>query len=102
MSDQDTCVYAKDDSRFRTHCVEAVLYEGMCALFNLALEADLRRPQPEPSSSLKQRLASQRATVVAAFNLIEACLNGIAFDYVELHPDQIDDESKVILTECVC
>ena len=84
---------------FVTRCLEAVLYEDMCALFNIARESHLQRREDESAKTLKRRLALQRATVVAAFNVIEAYLNGIAFNHVELHPEQIDEESKIMLTE---
>ena len=71
----------------------------MCALFNLARESHLNRRDTESKQAVKERVALQRATVVASFNVIEAYLNGLAFDHVELNGKKLDDAAKALLTE---
>jgi hypothetical protein len=92
-------IYSKPDAIFTARYLEASLFEDMCALYNLARQSHLSRAEDESAKTLKQRLALQRATVIAAFNMLEAYLNGIAFDHVELESAAIADEAKAILTE---
>jgi hypothetical protein len=97
--DPTGAIYAEGNRPFETRFLEGSLFEDMCALFNLARENHLRRHEDESRHAVKQRLALQRAAVVASFSVIEAYLNGIAFDYLETKAGKLDDATRALLTE---
>jgi hypothetical protein len=97
--DPSGALYSGKVRPFETRFLEVTLFEDMCVLFNLTKEYHHNRRDDESKKVFKQRLALQRATIVAAFNVVEAYLNGIAFDYVEIHGEQVTGEAKMLLTE---
>lgn len=81
------------------HLLEAVLYENMCALFNLSRKSHLEIAITTSKKMIKTDLALCRATVLSAFVFLEAYLNGIAFDFYIKNKSNISDEQRSILTE---
>ncbi|MPZ49518.1 MAG: hypothetical protein GEU75_09515 [Dehalococcoidia bacterium] len=84
--------------------LEAKLYEDMCSLFNMCFCGFLHEDTGgvfngfAPLVPIKARDALIRASFVAAFEFIEAYLNGIALDYLYLHQDA-DEKTVSLLTE---
>ena len=91
--------YAQRSSGFEVRLIEASLFEDMCALFNLAAKSHARRTGVESTKERKERSSLQRATIVAAFNTIEAYLNGIAFDFLELNEGPLHRSDESLLRE---
>jgi hypothetical protein len=84
------------------YLLEAKLFEDMCALFNMAKESETNlKPHKQFQSKLplKRKEALYRATIIAAFNFLEAYLNGIAFDHLIVNKDSLDHATKKLLTE---
>jgi len=80
--------------------LEATLFEDMCALFNLAKQANTDMDRwSTPKKITKTADALLRATIAAAFCFIESYLNGIAFDYYIRNKDRLDPKTIEILTE---
>lgn len=80
--------------------VEAILFEDMCALFNLAKEAHIKLDRwTAPKKTNKSADALSRATIAAAFYFVESYLNGIAFDYYIRNKDGLDTKTIEVLTE---
>lgn len=85
------------------HLVEACLFEDMCALFNAAKMAEpkmlTKHSQGQSKICRKTAVALFRATITAVFNLMEAYLNGLAYDYCVQNKHTLDDATKRMLTE---
>ena len=80
--------------------LEALLYEDMCALYNLAL--DLSKESEKATESrvrLKQAEAVKRAVVTSAFYFVESYLNGIAFDFLATANRTLSEKDLRLLTE---
>jgi hypothetical protein len=96
-----------DPGRYRTvsgtieiYLLEAMLFEDMCALFNLWQ----RHRCPEESTTatkveIKLEQALAHATTMSAFFFLEAYINGIAIDYHAKNQQNLDDETRITLTE---
>lgn len=71
--------------------LEASLFEDMAALWNAAASASQRDETTAPTE-VKTAVALRRATIKAAFNLLEAYVNGIALDILLLRnvPPEIE------------
>ncbi len=80
---------------------EAILFENMCALYNTTLEHKNRWNKEDPKSKKLRKMAEAlgRATLVTAFNFVEAYLNGIAVDYYIKNHDKLDPQTIQRLTE---
>jgi len=84
------------------YLLEAVLFEDMCALFNMAKESEQAvEPHKQGQSKVarKGRAALYHATITATFNFLEAYINGIAFDHYIVKKDSLDNQTKKLLTE---
>lgn len=82
------------------YLLEAKIFEDMCALFNLSREQYLKWDKNNPCKKIiKFYEALSRATIAGAFYLLEAYLNGIAFDYYIKNKECLDEETITILTE---
>jgi hypothetical protein len=83
------------------YVLEARLFENMCALFNLAFDRQAQLPYPRTDKiELKTTIALELAVVSAAFQCLEAYLNGLAFDFVmRVGLDTLDAQTKALLTE---
>jgi hypothetical protein len=80
--------------------IEAALFEDMCAMFNWAWDLTPRCIRPAATKrDIKAAGAARRGTVVAAFYLIEAYLNSLAFDHVANHNDHLSEADLGKLTE---
>lgn len=85
--------------------LEASIFEDMCALFNLSKEKAIIENSPNINADPKLKIANKiflalcHATVITAFNLLEAYLNAIAFCYYVTNFPKLDDKSRMILTE---
>ena len=55
---------------------------------------ELLRNRTQIASSQRQKLFAVRSTVIACFNLIEAYLNGIAWDYLRTADTDLLSKSK--------
>ena len=92
----------KDVGEVEIYLVEAKLFEDMCALFNLAKESHARvTPHQQGASkvNIKTNEALYRATVTTSFYFLESYLNGLAYDYYVVKNDDLDEDTKKILTE---
>lgn len=78
--------------------LEAALFEDMCTLFNRAWDLTPQaRDRSTPKMLLKECAATRRASVLAAFYVVEAYLNSIAFDYfISLGDDDPSPELEKI------
>lgn len=80
--------------------LEAAIYEDMCNLFNLAKNIYAKLEfKNEYKKEIKTYHSLSRATIVTSFNFLEAYLNGIAYDYYYINHHNLDDKTKMILTE---
>jgi hypothetical protein len=92
--------YHLSDSTVDWVCVEVLLYEDMCGLFNLAKDrlaavgsrVDQRKAQ-------KTANALVRAAASTALYFLESYLNGIAFDFFMVNEAGLDEGTKAALTE---
>jgi hypothetical protein len=72
----------------------------VCVLFNLAKEYHEKLEKgSESKKNSKTSDALCRSTIVTACYVIEAYLNGIAFDYYWANSSQLSDKKKILLTE---
>jgi hypothetical protein len=93
-------MYERRSTEFEVRLLEASLFEDMCALFNLVANAQAgRNTGSESIIARKERLSLQRATILAAFNVVEAYLNGIAFDFLETNESQLSESAESLLSE---
>jgi len=79
--------------------LEAAIFEDMCSIFNLLKERLKKNDEIEIKSDKKKNIALMRTVVLTAFNFVEAFLNGIASDYFFSNFHNLDDETRIILTE---
>jgi hypothetical protein len=80
--------------------IEAALFEDMCALFNRAWH--LIEPSKSPTakaSVIKESAAMRRGSVLAAFYLLEAYLNSIAFDHLVHRGKELSEKDLERITE---
>jgi len=82
---------------FAHRLLEQSLYEDMCVLFNSAK----RLADSDADSPLKnaQEQAFCRSALTAAFNFVEAYLNGIAVDYLSAHHQTVSEGHRMELSE---
>ena len=79
---------------------EAALFEDMCAMFNWARTLTPRcRATTATKPDIKASAAARRGAVVAAFYLVEAYLNSLAFDHVVNHRKELSVPDLEKLTE---
>jgi hypothetical protein len=79
---------------------EAVLYEDMCASFNLALESHRSVEQkPAVKLEIKKHYLFLRMAVLSAYYFVEAYLNGLAFDYWWDNQRKVSTADGDLLTE---
>lgn len=80
--------------------LEAAIFEDMCAIFNLLkqklTEYDINKMR---KVDIKTIVALMRTVVLTSFNFIEAYLNGIASDFFFANFNELDDDTRIILTE---
>ncbi len=91
--------YRTKEGDFELYLIEAILFEDMCALFNLAREYLKKENTNSPKKIVKTGRAFLHSTVTTAYYFVEAYLNGIAFDYYIKNKDKLDEEFKSLLTE---
>lgn len=84
---------------FELYLIEGIIFEDMCALFNLAKEYQAKENAQSPKKIVKIRRAFLRSAVTTAYYFVEAYLNGIAFDYYIKNKDKLEEESNTLLTE---
>ncbi len=60
---------------------EAILYEDMCAAYNLAVESQAKERPDTRKVHKKNTSMLVRSTVLAAYYFVEAYLNAVAFNY---------------------
>jgi hypothetical protein len=95
----DPGIYRTKEGDFELYLIEAILYEDMCALFNLAREHSMKEKIDSPKKIVKIGRAFLHSTVTTAYYFVEAYLNGIAFDYYFKNKDILNEESRSLLTE---
>ena len=79
--------------------LEWTFYEDMAALWNLLCKfANVDSPETKPNAR-KTHYALCRATVAAAIYFVEAYLNGLAFDHLFSHFDELQAKEKEVLQE---
>lgn len=100
----------------KTEFPETLLIKDLAVAFNEAVEIEEHRltpyrtmswaqqkeakTRPEIADLVRRRDANQRACVLACFNLIEAYVNGLAWDYVQTHDiSGLTDEKQNVLME---
>lgn len=80
--------------------LEALLYEDMCALYNLSLDLSGGvEKATESKVRLKQTKAVQRAVVTSAFYFVESYLNGLAFDFLATTKRSLSEKDLRLMTE---
>lgn len=80
--------------------LETILFEDMCAIFNLSKEYAQKASGTMTAKKLTKIANSlYRATVTTAFFFVEAYLNGLAADYYSKNRDRLDAKTKALLTE---
>jgi hypothetical protein len=95
----DPGIYRTKEGNFELFLVEGIMFEDMCVLFNLAKEYNTKNNIETPKRIFKTGQAFLRSAVTTAYYLVEAYLNGIAFDHYIKNKDGLDEESKTLLTE---
>jgi hypothetical protein len=95
----DPGTYRTKTGDFELYLIESILFEDMCALFNLAREYLKKENINPPKKIVKTGRAFLHSTVTMAYCFVEAYLNGIAFDYYIENKDNVNEESKSLLTE---
>ena len=80
--------------------LEALLYEDMCALYNLSVDLS-RKAESSAGSNGKQANALRRAVVTAAFYFLESYLNGLAYDFLATTQRSLSEKELELLTEWV-
>jgi hypothetical protein len=80
--------------------LEAAIFEDMCSIFNLLKERLIKNDKVNKNKvDKKKNIALMRSAVLTVFNFVEAYLNGIAADYFFTNFANLDDKTKIILTE---
>lgn len=80
--------------------LEAALYEDMCSMFNRAWALTPLAYRPDgPKAVIKEAAATRRAAVLAAFYMVEAYLNSIAFDHLTRHGKKLSGPNLDRITE---
>src|SRR5260370_23910022 len=74
---------------------ETILYEDMCASYNLAARSHGHLVQLSSKKEIKTHNMAVRAAILAAYYFVEAYLNAVAFDHwfttkAKLSQDDID------------
>ncbi|HHT9126793.1 MAG TPA: hypothetical protein ACFYD6_13405 [Candidatus Brocadiia bacterium] len=95
----DSGTFRKHHGTIEVYLLETILFENMCALFNLAKEQHSKINKLTDSKRfIKTRNALNQATVTQAFYFVEAYLNGLSFNYY-INKTDLDDKTKMFLTE---
>ncbi|MGH2365294.1 MAG: hypothetical protein ACRDHX_11685 [Chloroflexota bacterium] len=82
------------------YLLETTRFEDMCALYNQAKSFDVERHVDLDSLAVSKTAdALHRATVVAAFNCLEAYINGVGCDYAAENLDNLDQPTINLLTD---
>jgi hypothetical protein len=80
--------------------LEALLYEDLCALYNLSLDfAEKPDDRADSRVRFKQGEALRRAVVTAAFYFLESYLNGLAYDFRATTSRSLNERELELLTE---
>jgi hypothetical protein len=80
--------------------LEATYYLDMAALWNLTVVHAERSDVPlSPPAELKTFYALCRATLATAIYFLEAYFNGVAFDYLAEHEDELSADDRSALQE---
>jgi hypothetical protein len=80
--------------------LEAIMFEDMAALFNLAkMESLSISTEVQNKLQIKRRNALCRATIMAAIYFIESYLNGLAVDYVISNEPDLELSTKSVLLD---
>lgn len=97
--DASGLVYA--ESRHpEVHLLEAVMFEDMAALFNLAKQEYVTTSTGGQGKCLiKRRNALCRAAIMAAIYFVESYLNGLAADYVIYNEPDLENSTKSLLLD---
>jgi hypothetical protein len=96
--DASGLIYAKS-RHLQFHLLEAIMFEDMAALFNLAKQECVTTATGRQDKLLtKRRSALCRATILSAIHFVESYLNGVAVDYVFSHED-LESSTKSILLD---
>ena len=87
-------------NRLQYFILEATLFEDMCAFWNEACTIEGPKVNPHAAkATLKKRSALHRATVSAAFYMVEAYCNGLAFEARLTRGDQLSERELELITE---
>jgi hypothetical protein len=79
---------------------EAILYEDMCASYNLAKRSHGKRYEPTTSKvDIKAHDMAVRSAILAAYYFVEAYLNAVAFDYWSREQSNLKQEQIDLLLE---
>lgn len=86
--------------RLQLQILEATLFEDMCGFWNDARAIQIPTMSPHTAKRQVKRLAAlHRATVSAAFYMVEAYCNGIAFEAFLSSQDQLSERERELITE---
>jgi hypothetical protein len=97
--DASGLVYA--ESRYpEVHLLEAIMFEDMAALFNLAKQEYGAASAAEQSKRyVKKRNTLCRAAIMATIYFVESYLNGLARDYVISNEPDLDLSARSVLED---
>jgi len=95
---------ATRDGQVNIFIIEAILYEDMCALYNMARQQDADvearwRKRELDRQPWKYLHALSRGAISTAFYFVEAYLNGLAFNHLVAHGHRADEKTKTTLAE---
>lgn len=93
--------FTREELRMRnSYLIEALLYKDMALLYNKAIQ---QREGVDESTSIKAELLYEstlyRSAIIAAFNFVEAYLNGLAADYFYSKKGKVSDADAEKLFE---
>lgn len=85
------------------HLPEAMLFEDMCYFFNKVYRLSKTEFVPSPSIEAKkiakELAALKRGVILSAFHMVEAYVNGLAYEIKLTKSDQLTEKEKILVTE---
>lgn len=80
--------------------LEAVLFQDMCGLFNVA-KTQYNSINIKKDSGIKWKTFCSilHATIIAGYNFLESYLNGLAIDFYIMNKDKLDEKTIRLLTD---
>ncbi len=90
----------RDGGRHGVYLPEALVYEDMCAAYNLGVRSEKIRHAPHASKvEIKTHDMAVRTAILTAYYFVEAYLNAVAFDFWSAESNRLSPEDIDALLE---